>query len=106
KKGVKADFGRDVFPVWVDKVKMYAYQTPEYLKDMGTPDRLGKVEKDVLNGKVKRRSVVHEQRCVFLDRDGVLDEDIDLSHKAEDLKIYPFVPEAIAKWNASDYLSV
>ena len=39
-EGVKADFGRDIFPTLHEKLRVFAYNTPEYLKDMGTPDRL------------------------------------------------------------------
>ena len=48
KKGVKADFGKDVFPGIVGKEKMFGYVSAEYLKDMGTPRRLKEVEEDYL----------------------------------------------------------
>jgi D,D-heptose 1,7-bisphosphate phosphatase len=105
-EGVKADFGRDVFPRIYDKIRMYGYNTPEYLKDMGTPDRLEQVEKDVRSGKVSRRSLTHRQKALFLDRDGVLNIDTDLIHRPEDLELYPFTAEAIRRINKSDYLSV
>lgn len=105
-KGVKADFGKDIFPTWVGKVAMYGYSTPEYLKDMGTPDRLTRVEGDVLSGKVARRSLTKLQKCIFLDRDGVLNYDTDLIHRPEDLQLYPWTSSALAKINKSDYLSV
>ncbi len=105
-KGVKADFGKDIFPKWVGDVKMYGYSTPEYLKDMGTPDRLQKVEGDVLSGKVHRRSLIHQQKCIFLDRDGVLNYDTDLIDKPEDLKLYEWTADAVQRINRSDYLSV
>ena len=105
-RGVKADFGRDIFPRIYDKVRMFGYNTPEYLKDMGTPDRLDQVELDVLSGKVARRSLVNKQKAIFLDRDGVINIDTDLIHRPEDFTLYPYTPEAIRKINKSDYLSV
>lgn len=105
-KGVKADFGKDIFPKWVGEVKMFGYSTPEYLKDMGTPDRLKRVEADVESGKVARRSLTHKQKCIFLDRDGVLNYDTDLIDKPEDLLLYDWTPRAIQRINKSDYLSV
>lgn len=104
--GVKADFGKDIFPKWVGDVKMYGYSTPEYLKDMGTPDRLDRVEADVISGKVERRSLVHAQKCIFLDRDGVLNYDTDLIHRPEDLKLYDWTAESLKRINRSDFLSV
>ncbi len=105
-KGKKADFGKDIFPELYNQIKMYGYNTPEYLKDMGTPDRLEQVEKDIKSGKVERRSLAHSQRAIFLDRDGVLNYDTDLIHRPEDLELYEFTAAAISKINTSDYLSV
>lgn len=106
KKGVKADFGKDIFPEIVDKLNMYGYNTPEYLKDMGTPGRLEQVEEDLRAGKVQRRSLSKKQKAIFLDRDGVLNYDTDLIHRPEDFNLYPFTADSIKKINKSDYLSV
>lgn len=105
-KGVKADFGRDIFPKVFDKMNMFGYNTPEYLKDMGTPDRLDQVEKDVLSGKVSRRNLNQPQVAIFLDRDGVLNIDTDLIHRPEDLELYPYTAECIREINKTDYLAV
>ncbi len=104
--GVKADFGKDIFPVVFNKLRMFGYNTPEYLKDMGTPDRLKQVEYDVKSGKPTRRNLKNPQRAIFLDRDGVLNVDTDLIHRPEDLELYPFAADSIRKINASDYLSI
>ncbi len=105
-KGKKADFGKDIFPKIYNQVRMFGYNTPEYLKDMGTPDRLGQVEQDIKSGKVERRSLAQKQKAIFLDRDGVLNYDTDLIHRPEDLKLYDYTAAAVKKINASDYLSV
>lgn len=105
-KGKKADFGKDIFPAVFDKVAMYGYNTPEYLKDMGTPDRLEQVEGDIKSGKVARRSLSHKQRAIFLDRDGVLNHNRDLIHKPEDLELYDFSAAAVKTINKSDFISV
>ena len=37
------DFGKDIFPKIINvKSGLYAYKSTEYIKDMGTPDRLKK----------------------------------------------------------------
>lgn len=105
-KGKKADFGKDIFPRVFQDLKMYGYNTPEYLKDMGTPDRLEHVGHDVQSGKVQRRNLEQKQKAIFLDRDGVINENIDLIHKPEDFHLYPFTARAISKINTSDYLAV
>lgn len=98
------DFGKDVFPKLVGKLPMFAYSTPEYLKDMGTPDRLERVEKDILSGKVARRNLKNQQKAIFLDRDGVINYDTDLIHRPEDFQLFPWASEAIRQINKSEYI--
>lgn len=105
-KGIKADFGKDIFPKLITKLNVYAYNTSEYLKDMGTPDRLKKVEKDILSGKVANRSLSKKQKAIFLDRDGVLNYDTDLIHKTEDFTLYDFTANCIKRINQSEYLAI
>ena len=103
----KLDFGKDIFPKIINLKKyLYAYNSPEYVKDIGTPDRYDKVEKDILNGKVYRKNLKNKQKAVFLDRDGVINKEIDLLYKPEQLKLIFGVKEAIKQLNSSDYLVV
>lgn len=106
KKGRKADFGQDIFPSIYKKVNMYGYNTAEYLKDMGTPVRLERVTKDFLSGRIERANYKYQRACIFLDRDGVLNEDTDLISRHEDLNLFEFVPAAVKRINQSEYLSV
>jgi len=105
-KGKKADFGRDLFPRIFNQVEMYGYKTPEYLKDMGTPDRLEKVRLDLEIGKIRLRNLKNRQRAIFLDRDGVLNVERSFISTPEGLELYDFTPSAVKKINQSDYLSV
>lgn len=105
-KGQKRDFGRDIFPKVYQELKLYAYNTPEYLKDMGTPDRLQKVEAQLSSGYVQRRSLKERQMALFLDRDGVLNYDTDLISNPEEFDLYPGTIEAIRQINQSEYLAV
>ena len=105
-KGVKADFGKDIFPKILDHRKVYAYNTTEYLKDMGTPDRLTKVTGDLESGKIARRNLSGPQKAIFLDRDGVLNYDTDLIHKTEDFTLYDYTAETLKRINRSDYLAI
>lgn len=103
----KLDFGRDIFPKIIDTKKyLYAYNSPEYVKDMGIPDRYNKVKDDILNGKVHRKNLKNKQKVVFLDRDGVINKEVDLLYKPEQLKLISGVEEAIKRLNNSDYLVV
>ena len=53
---------------------MYCYDSPEYVKDMGTPERYYAVCKDFANGIVKARNLKNRQKAIFLDRDGTINE--------------------------------
>jgi len=104
--GGETDFGRDIFPLVLKSgEKLRAYKTAEYIKDMGTVERLEKTSDDFIGGKVERSSKRHKHPAVFFDRDGTIVENVDLLHKADDLKLFPFSSEAIKKINNSGYLS-
>ena len=66
--GEKVDLDRDILKKAIASGRVFAYATPEYIKDMGTPDRYAQVSADVMNGTVKRKNLSIRQRCVFLDR--------------------------------------
>ena len=105
-KGRKADFGRDIFPEAIHYGDIYGYVTAEYLKDVGTPERLSDVTEDLLSGKVRRFNRSNQRMAVFLDRDGVVLKKIDLLHTIEDVELYPFSVQALKLLNQSDYLAV
>jgi D,D-heptose 1,7-bisphosphate phosphatase len=105
-KGVKADFGHDLFPKLTDRISMFGYRTTEYLKDMGTPDRLEKVKKDLESGRVEAAGYEHKQKAIFLDRDGVLNVERNYLSNPDDLELFSYVPDAVKKINKSGLLSV
>jgi len=105
-KGVKADFGKDIFPKIVQKEDLYGYNTAEYLKDMGTPERLKEVREDYESGKIERLNRENKRGAIFLDRDGVLNKYVGLLYKIEDFELLPGVAEAIRKINRSEFLAI
>lgn len=105
--GKKSDFEKDILPLILkSKDKVYAYNTSEYLKDMGTPERLRKIKQDFLSGKVKRLNLKNKRKAVFLDRDGVINKKVDQLSRIEDFKLYNFSARAIKKINNSEYLTI
>lgn len=105
--GISSDFGKDVFPAMLAAgQKLVAYETPEYMKDAGTPERLAKVEQHISWGRVRNWNLDNPRPAIFLDRDGVLNEDRHLIHDPNELVLLPGVAEAIRKINQSDYLSI
>jgi D,D-heptose 1,7-bisphosphate phosphatase len=105
-KGKKADFGRDVFPHLCNRLALYGYHTSEYLKDMGTPDRLEKVRMDLENGEISRKCYENRQRAIFLDRDGVLNVEKSFISTPDEFELYDFAPASVRKINQAGYLSI
>lgn len=103
----KSDFGKHIFPALLEqKQTLYVYKTPEYIKDMGTPDRLEKVTGDYLSGKVTGRNIANKQKAVFLDRDGTINVYVDNLARTEDFTLIDKTTEAIKGLNRSNYLSI
>jgi len=106
-KGVFCDFGIDVFPRIISKNKILrAYRSAEYIKDMGTPDRLLKIASDIMTGKVTKLNNQNKRKAIFLDRDGVINKEKPNLYKIEDFDLYDFAAEAILKINKSNFLAV
>jgi D,D-heptose 1,7-bisphosphate phosphatase len=106
RKGVKADFGRDIFPRIFKDTMMFGYTTFEYLKDTGTPERLEQVRADHRTGKIRQFNFGNKQKAIFMDRDGVISIEKDFIYKHEDMALFDFTPEAIREVNKTEYLSV
>lgn len=105
--GVKSHIEKDVLPKCLnDGLSLYGYESFEYIKDMGTPDRYYAVCDDVKSGKVARLNRSHARPAIFLDRDGTINEEVNLLNKPEQLRLIPGAAEAISLINQSDYLAV
>ena len=102
----KIDLDRDVLKPNIKSGRVFAYDTPEYIKDMGTPDRYYEVEEDIRNGKVKARNLKNKQKAIFLDRDGTINKYVGFLTKPEQLELLPGVAEAIRMVNKSGYLAI
>lgn len=103
---VKTDLERTVITGLIGQGKVYAYKSTEYVKDMGTPDRLKAVSADVRNGVVAGRSLKQKQKAIFLGRDGIINEYAGVLRRIGGFKLLPLVPEAIKSVNESHYLAI
>jgi histidinol-phosphate phosphatase family protein len=98
------DFGKDIFPAMLrEGLVLRGYNSPEYIKDIGTPARLDKVCLDFSSGKVERASLDRPQAIVFLDRDGTINREVDHLKAAEQFELLPGVEEAIKRLNRSEF---
>jgi histidinol-phosphate phosphatase family protein len=95
-----ADWGRDIFPAIVNSgAPVYAYRSVEYAKDMGTPERLAKGERHLATGLPQRLSRRNRKPAIFLDRDGVLNQEVNGVHRPEDLRLLDGTGEALKAIN-------
>ncbi len=94
------DFGQHVFPALLRQGRrLLGYNSPEYIKDIGKPERYDRVCRELENGTIARSSLAVPQRAVFLDRDGTLIVDRDNLRNTEGLELLPGVAEAIHDLN-------
>jgi len=101
------DFGKDLFPAMLRAgAKLLAYNSPEYIKDIGTPERYDKIVAEYESGVVKRSSLELPQRAVFLDRDGTLVQETGGLTSHEQLKLLPGAAEAVRELNHHGWRAV
>ncbi len=105
-KGLKADFGRDIFPNIFRSEDIYGYNTAEYLKDLGTPQRLEEVNADYSGGRIGRFNIENKRKAIFLDRDGVINKEINLLYRVEDFELLPGAASAVKCINRSEFLAI
>lgn len=102
----KKDLDRDILKPLIKNHELYIYDSPEYIKDMGTPERYYSVTKDIESGLVKSRNLSRKQKAFFLDRDGTINKYIGFLNNIEDFILLDGVTEAIKLINRSGYLTI
>jgi len=105
-KKVKVDLDRQILKPLCGTGKMFCYDSPEYVKDMGTPERYEAVCRDFQNGTVAAKNLSHKQKAVFLDRDGTINKYVGFLRNIDEFELIPGVAEAIKKINNSGYLAI
>jgi D,D-heptose 1,7-bisphosphate phosphatase len=105
-KIIKVDLDRQILKPLCGTGKMFCYDSPEYVKDMGTPDRYEAVCRDFAAGRVKAKNLKQKQKAVFLDRDGTINKYVGFLRKIDDFELIPGVAEAIRRINESGYLAI
>ena len=98
-RGQKADMIRDVLPRLVaDGERIAAYETPEYMRDVGTRDRHAVAERDMADGTVAVLNLRNKRPAIFFDVDGVLNEEPGTrgALKPDDVTLIPGAGAAVA----------
>jgi len=90
-KRVKVDLDRMILKPLCGTGKMFCYDSPEYVKDMGTPKRYAEVCEDFAKGRVAAHNLRNKQKAVFLDRDGTINQYVGFRCELLHVPIYDFL---------------
>ena len=101
------DFGKDLFPAMLRRgTPLLGYNSPEYIKDIGTPERYDKICAEYSAGIVEQSSLGVPQRAVFLDRDGTLIREVEGLTRPEQLELLPGAGAALRELNHHGWRTV
>lgn len=103
---VKVDLDRQILKPLCGTGQMFCYDSPEYVKDMGTPERFDQVCQDFESGVDTQKNLSHKQKAVFLDRDGTINKYVGFLTDIDDFELLPGAAEAIRTINESGYLVI
>ena len=103
---IKVDLDRQILKPLCGSHQMFAYDSPEYVKDMGTPERFYSVSRDFAAGVVEAKNLKNKQKAIFLDRDGTINKYVGFLRDINQFELLPGVSEAIRKINESGYLAI
>lgn len=102
----KIDLDRQLLKLLAGTGKMFCYDSPEYVKDMGTPNRYEAVCRDFRNGTVQAKNLTQKQKAIFLDRDGTINKYVGFLRDIDEFELIDGVAEAIRAINESGYLAI
>ena len=102
----KVDLDRQILKPLCGSNLMFCYDSPEYVKDMGTPERFHQVEADYKNGVVQAKNLTNKQKAIFLDRDGTINKYVGFLRNIDDFELIEGAAEAIKLINQSGYLAI
>lgn len=105
-KHIKVDLDRQLLKPLAGTGKMFCYDSPEYVKDMGTPERYYAVCEDYKAGRVSGKNLQNKQKAVFLDRDGTINKYVGFLRDIDEFELLDGAADAIKRINASGYLAI
>lgn len=105
-KIIKVDLDRQLLKPLAGTGKVFSYDSPEYVKDMGTPERYYSVKEDFEKGIVEAKNLKNKQKAIFLDRDGTINKYVGFLSDIDEFELLPGVAEAISLINKSGYLAI
>lgn len=106
-QNTKVDLEKQLFMGMIAQGEpVYAYRSSEYIKDVGTVERITTAEKELESGYIVQRSLRKKQKAIFLDRDGTVNKKNGLIWKEDQFELEDSAVEAIRQINRSGYLAI
>ena len=105
-ENIKVDMDRQILKPLCAQGVIFCYDSPEYCKDMGTPERYEQVSEDFKYGTVSAKNLANKQKAIFLDRDGTINKYVGFLRSINDFELVDGAAEAIKIINSSGYLAV
>lgn len=103
----KIDFEKDILTKMVENSEnIYAYVSTEYVKDVGTPDRIEKMLFELEKGIISSKNLQNKQKAIFIDRDGTINKLNGFISKPEEFELEEDAISAISLINSSAYLAI
>lgn len=106
-KGERCDLEKELLSTMVKAgASVYAYHSPEYVKDVGTVDRIQQSEEEIKCGYVASKNLRNPQRAIFLDRDGTINRKNGFIYCQEQFELESCAIDAIRMINKAGYLAI
>lgn len=104
---VKTDLEKKVLSEMISSGNaVYGYRSPEYIKDIGTVERITATIQDIESGFILAKSLKNQQKCIFLDRDGTVNKLKGLLYDIDAFELEDTVIEALRLINHSEWLCI
>lgn len=102
----KVDLDRQILKPLCKSGLVYAYDSPEYVKDMGTPERYYTVQQNFVDGIVEAKNLKNKQKAIFLDRDGTINKYVGFLRNIDEFELIDGVSKTIKELNDKGYLVI
>ncbi len=107
KAPIKTDLEKEVLSEMISEGDyVYAYRSSEYIRDIGTVERITSTIKDIEDGFIDARCFENKQKCIFLDRDGTVNKFKGLLADIDEFELEDTVTDAIRLINHSEWLCI
>lgn len=102
----KLDLEKDILSKVIEEENVFGYYSSEYVKDVGTVERIKKTSEDIQKNILEKKNLKHKQKCIFLDRDGTINIHKGLIVNPDEIELEKNVAQAIKQINSSEFITI